>query len=127
MEGGLVPVKPRRAYDPADYKRWVAQQNMGRRPDPIGPTPGAFDHDEAEAARDRGTKSKEDRKKLYAIESRLVPTDKTSIVHTFGLDQWFVHGRYESGTARDLAFTLLMTKAEHETKGWGRVDWRKIG
>lgn len=131
-----MPTKPKprpktwKPYDAAKYKRWVDKQTAemaGHRPWPPDPTLGAFDHDEANAARDRGTESKKDRKKPYTIESRLVPPDKTSIIYTFGLDQWFVHGRYSSGTVRDLAFTLLVTKAEHEMKGWGNVEWRKVG
>lgn len=132
--GGIVPVKPRpktrKPYNPADYKRWVEEQSTGmagHRPWPPDPTLGAFDHDEANAARDRGTKSKKDRKKPFTIECRLIPADKEPLIHTFGLDQWFVHGRYTSGTIRDLAFTLLVTKAEHEMKGWGNVEWRKVG
>lgn len=92
-------------------------------PDPI--QHGAYDYDEAMARAERHVKVP--RQRPYAIESRLIPTDKTSIIHTFGLDQWFVHGRYTSGTVRDLAFTLLVTKAEHEMKGWGSVEWRKVG
>jgi len=130
--GGIMPPKPkaRKPYDPADYKSWLEKQTMemaGHRPWPPDPTLGAFDHDEADAARGRRIKSKKDRKKPYTIESRLVPADKTSIVYLCGLNEWFVHGRYETEARRDQAYDILVSKSKREFRGWSSTEWRKVG
>lgn len=100
----------------------------GLRPEPYDPTQlGAFDHDEADAARGRRVKTKKDRKKPYAIESRLISTSEGSIINVFGLDQWFIHKRYETEAQRDFAFRVLVKKSKREFRGWSRTEWRKVG
>lgn len=122
-----------RSSDPSLSSKMKDIDMAGHQPFPPDSRQGAFDYDEDTAMIARRHKhgyhfrSKEDRRKPYTIECRLIPLSKNSLIVTFGLDRWFVHGRYDSGTARDLAFVLLTVKAEHEMKGWGSMEWRKVG
>lgn len=100
----------------------------GHRPWPLDPTQlGAFDYDEITAAESRPGKSRADRRKPYRIETRLIPTSEDSITHIFGLDQWFIHKRYETEAQRDFAFRVLVKKSKREFRGWSRTEWRKVG
>lgn len=90
----------------------------GHRPWPVDPTKmGACDYDEITEAMTRHGRARRRQRKPYSIECRLVPTS----------DKSFVHGRYRSGTERDLAFAVLTGKGERELRGWSRTEWRKVG
>ena len=106
----------------------------GRRPWPPDPCKnGAFDYDEDTAMMQRRVKygthfrTKADRRKPFAIETRLIPLYKNSLIGILGLGEWFTHGRYETKARRDQAYDVLVSKSERELRGWSRTEWRKAG
>lgn len=107
----------------------------GHRPWPPDPTrqQGAYDYDEDTDMMARRIKygqhfrTKADRRKPFAIESRITLTHGKSIAGLFGLDQWFIHRRYETAARRDFAFNVLVGKSERAFRGWSHTEWRKIG